>query len=198
MKRLTCALSAAVALALGHSAVRADWAGTPPSGRGDSVPPLNRLLGQRPDGKKWTAEEERLQVFWRDYYRNLRDYYASLESVDWVEYYKRSGYPTDPAFYNPHGINPAAVGQVPVPIHGGMPALPAPMVMPQQMPVIVQPAGAHQMQQMQMVPVMVQPVESQPVVVPASATVPAKMTPAKGTPVAPKAPTKPAAKSTSK
>lgn len=146
MKRYACLLGAALGFVLSHSAARADWNGGPPGGNADkSAPPLNKLFGHRTDGKKWTAEEERLQMFWRDYYRSLRDYYASLEHVDWVEYYKKSGYPIDPAFYNPQGLNPSG-GAVPVPVMPGMPGMHGATVMPNgqmasgQMPVIIQQA----------------------------------------------------------
>lgn len=39
-----------------------------------------------------SAEEERLQRFWRDYYDSLHRYYRSLERIDWVTYYKNHGY----------------------------------------------------------------------------------------------------------
>jgi hypothetical protein len=39
-----------------------------------------------------TAEEERLQRLWHDSYNALRRYYASLDRIDWVAYYKNHGY----------------------------------------------------------------------------------------------------------
>jgi hypothetical protein len=39
-----------------------------------------------------SQEEERLQRFWHDYYDALRHYYASLDHIDWVSYYKNHGY----------------------------------------------------------------------------------------------------------
>ena len=39
-----------------------------------------------------TPEEERLQKFWHDYYRALKDYYDALDNIDWVAYYKNHGY----------------------------------------------------------------------------------------------------------
>jgi hypothetical protein len=39
-----------------------------------------------------TPEEERLQKFWHDYYDSLRRYYAEIDGVDWVAYYKNHGY----------------------------------------------------------------------------------------------------------
>src|SRR4051812_21898861 len=34
-----------------------------------------------------SAEEERLQRFWHDYYDAMRRYYGMLDSMDWVAYY---------------------------------------------------------------------------------------------------------------
>ncbi|MFO0968944.1 MAG: hypothetical protein U0793_25610 [Gemmataceae bacterium] len=39
-----------------------------------------------------SAEEERLQRFWHDYYDALRRYYGMLDHMDWVAYYKNHGY----------------------------------------------------------------------------------------------------------
>jgi len=39
-----------------------------------------------------SAEEERLQRFWHDYYDALRRYYGALDHIDWVAYYKNHGY----------------------------------------------------------------------------------------------------------
>jgi hypothetical protein len=39
-----------------------------------------------------TPEEERLQKFWHDYYDALKHYYAALDHIDWVAYYKNHGY----------------------------------------------------------------------------------------------------------
>jgi hypothetical protein len=39
-----------------------------------------------------SAEEERLQRFWHDYYDALRRYYGMLDNIDWVAYYKNHGY----------------------------------------------------------------------------------------------------------
>src|SRR5262249_32280130 len=43
--------------------------------------------------KSLTAEEERLQRFWHDYYDSLRRYYQEVDRIDWVSYYKDRGYP---------------------------------------------------------------------------------------------------------
>ena len=39
-----------------------------------------------------SAEEERLQRFWHDYYDALKHYYGALDNIDWVAYYKNHGY----------------------------------------------------------------------------------------------------------
>jgi hypothetical protein len=39
-----------------------------------------------------TPEEERLQKFWHDYYDAMKNYYAALDHIDWVAYYKNHGY----------------------------------------------------------------------------------------------------------
>lgn len=39
-----------------------------------------------------SAEEERLQRFWHDYYDAMRRYYGMLDNIDWVAYYKNHGY----------------------------------------------------------------------------------------------------------
>jgi hypothetical protein len=39
-----------------------------------------------------SCEEERLQRFWHDYYDALAHYYAALDHIDWVAYYKNHGY----------------------------------------------------------------------------------------------------------
>jgi hypothetical protein len=44
------------------------------------------------DEKPTTAEQERLQRFWRDYHDALKQYYGALDRIDWVAYYKNHGY----------------------------------------------------------------------------------------------------------
>jgi hypothetical protein len=39
-----------------------------------------------------SPEEERLQKFWHDYYHAMKEYYESLDHLDWVAYYKNHGY----------------------------------------------------------------------------------------------------------
>jgi len=64
-----------------------------------------------------TPEEERLQRFWHDYYHALKCYYASLDKIDWVAYYKNHGYQINSGCYGPGGcpkINYAPVFVSPV------------------------------------------------------------------------------------
>jgi hypothetical protein len=51
--------------------------------------PWYNIFAKRPC---MSAEEERLQRFWHDYYDALRRYYGMLDHMDWVSYYKNHGY----------------------------------------------------------------------------------------------------------
>jgi hypothetical protein len=50
-----------------------------------------------------SCEEERLQRFWHDYYDALSRYYAALDHIDWVAYYKNHGYQINAACGGPGG-----------------------------------------------------------------------------------------------
>jgi hypothetical protein len=50
-----------------------------------------------------SCEEERLQRFWHDYYDALSRYYAALDHIDWVAYYKNHGYQINGACAGPGG-----------------------------------------------------------------------------------------------
>jgi hypothetical protein len=50
-----------------------------------------------------SAEEERLQRFWHDYYDALRRYYGMLDHMDWVSYYKNHGYQINSGCGGPGG-----------------------------------------------------------------------------------------------
>jgi hypothetical protein len=52
--------------------------------------PWWNIFCKRPCGL--SCEEERLQRFWHDYYDALSRYYAALDHIDWVAYYKNHGY----------------------------------------------------------------------------------------------------------
>ena len=50
-----------------------------------------------------SPEEARLQQFWHDYYAALKCYYASLDRIDWVAYYKNHGYQINAGCGGPMG-----------------------------------------------------------------------------------------------
>lgn len=52
-----------------------------------------------------SAEEERLQRFWHDYYDALQRYYGALDNIDWVSYYKNHGYQINTGGYG-YGCGP--------------------------------------------------------------------------------------------
>jgi hypothetical protein len=58
-----------------------------------------------------SVEEERLQRFWHDYYDALKRYYGSLDSIDWVAYYKNHGYQINANCCNPGGCGPCGGSQ---------------------------------------------------------------------------------------
>jgi hypothetical protein len=92
-----------------------------------------------------SCEEERLQRFWHDYYDALSRYYAALDRIDWVAYYKNHGYQINAACGGPGGccqriqfapvvVNPAMVWAVPNGCLQGPPAAPPGMGMGMGMP----------------------------------------------------------------
>jgi hypothetical protein len=85
MLRLSSTLGTIVAFALSAAPVRAQW---PNIGSGGYQPWC--IYAKR--YKNLTPEEERLQKFWHDYYDAMRNYYAHLDHIDWVAYYKNHGY----------------------------------------------------------------------------------------------------------
>jgi hypothetical protein len=86
MKRFACLVIALGGLFLAAGNARADWLGN--AGYGGYQPWYN-IFAKRPC---MSAEEERLQRFWHDYYDALRRYYGMLDHMDWVSYYKNHGY----------------------------------------------------------------------------------------------------------
>lgn len=84
MKRYALILCAALGLVLSSGSVQAG--GLTYSG----WQPWWNIFAYRP--KCMTAEEERLQHFWHDYYHALSKYYCCLDHMDWVAYYKNHGY----------------------------------------------------------------------------------------------------------
>jgi hypothetical protein len=71
---------------MSSGAARASWGSLTYSG----YQPWWNIFAHR--NKCLTPEEERLQKFWHDYYHALKEYYAALDHIDWVAYYKNHGY----------------------------------------------------------------------------------------------------------
>lgn len=99
--------------------------------------PWWNIFAYRP--KCMTAEEERLQHFWHDYYHALKKYYEALDHIDWVAYYKNHGYQINTAGgyggpcgqggcqriqYAPVFVSPTMQWAVPNGCVGGPPAAP--------------------------------------------------------------------------
>src|SRR5687768_16741913 len=96
MKRIALILGAVVCLLGSAGKADAGWASLKYSG----YQPCCNIFAKR--NKCLTPEEERLQKFWHDYYNALKHYYAALDNIDWVAYYKNHGYQIN-AGCGPHG-----------------------------------------------------------------------------------------------
>ena len=86
MKRFACLLCAAVGVFGLASSARAEWGSLHYGG----YQPWWNVFAHR--NRCMSAEEERLQRFWHDYYDALKRYYGALDNIDWVAYYKNHGY----------------------------------------------------------------------------------------------------------
>lgn len=86
MKRFALMCAAVVGLMCCTSSAKASWASLKYSG----YQPWYNIFAKR--NKCLTPEEKRLQKFWHDYYNALKHYYAALDNIDWVAYYKNHGY----------------------------------------------------------------------------------------------------------
>jgi hypothetical protein len=87
MKKFACLFVALLGLALTADTSRAaDWG----SAHYGGYQPWWNIFAKR--NHCMSAEEERLQRFWHDYYDALRRYYGMLDRIDWVAYYKNHGY----------------------------------------------------------------------------------------------------------
>jgi hypothetical protein len=87
MKRIACLLFALGGVLTAADSARADdWASLHYGG----YQPWWNIFAKR--NHYMSAEEERLQRFWHDYYDSLRRYYGMLDRIDWVAYYKNHGY----------------------------------------------------------------------------------------------------------
>jgi hypothetical protein len=82
--------------------VRADWNSLHYGG----YQPWWNIFAKR--NRSMSAEEERLQRFWHDYYDAMRRDYQSLDRIDWVAYYKNHGYQINGGF---GGCGPAGCNQ---------------------------------------------------------------------------------------
>src|SRR5206468_11331600 len=97
MKRFACLLIALTGLFLAADGARADWGSASYGG----YQPWWNIFAKR--NCYMSAEEERLQRFWHDYYDALRRYYGMLDRIDWVAYYKNHGYQIKPMCAGPNG-----------------------------------------------------------------------------------------------
>jgi hypothetical protein len=140
MNRIIVLLGIVVAFAL--TTQDAIAGGPPKSGKPEGNKPSSDTSGFKPwdnifakRNPYMSVEEERLQLYWHDYYDSLRKTYDKLDRIDWVEYYKSRGHlvrdakagcagcgapsiPVGPVFVGPRkqsaapGVPP--VGKVPV------------------------------------------------------------------------------------
>jgi len=94
MKRLATLLCAVLAIFTAAQVARADGGSLHYGG----YQPWWNIFAHR--NHCMSAEEERLQRFWHDYYDALRRYYGSLDHIDWVAYYKNHGYQINAACAN--------------------------------------------------------------------------------------------------
>jgi hypothetical protein len=97
MKRFVKVLCAAVALLVAAEGAHASWGSLSYGG----YQPWWNIFAHR--NRCMSAEEERLQRFWHDYYDALRRYYGSLDHIDWVAYYKNHGYQINAGCGGPGG-----------------------------------------------------------------------------------------------
>src|ERR1700676_5808644 len=106
MKRFAFVLCAALGVVLSGSMVRAECGGLCYGGQQPCWNIFNRK------NKQLTCEEQRLNRFWHDYYDALKKYYALLDHIDWVAYYKNHGYQINAGCGGPG--NPCQVNYAPV------------------------------------------------------------------------------------
>jgi hypothetical protein len=124
MKRFVLILTAALGLTLSAAPAHAGWSQLTYSG----YQPWWNIFAKR--YKCLTPEEERLQKFWHDYYDAMKHYYAALDHIDWVAYYKNHGYQinagcgcygTGRINYAPVFVSPTIQWAVPANCMGGPP-----------------------------------------------------------------------------
>ena len=86
MKRFASFICAALAILVVTEGAQASWGSLHYGG----YQPWWNIFAHR--NRCLSAEEERLQRFWHDYYDALKRYYGALDHIDWVAYYKNHGY----------------------------------------------------------------------------------------------------------
>lgn len=106
MKRFALIVGAVLGLFAGSNAAQASWASLKYSG----YQPWYNVFAKK--NKCLTPEEERLQKFWHDYYNAMKHYYAALDNIDWVAYYKNHGYQINGGACGPCG--PGRINYAPV------------------------------------------------------------------------------------
>src|SRR5207247_2920331 len=94
MNRFVKVLCAAVALLVAAEGAQANGLGSLHYG---GYQPWWNIFAKR--NRCLSAEEERLQRFWHDYYDALKHYYGALDHIDWVAYYKNHGYQINTCVY---------------------------------------------------------------------------------------------------
>jgi hypothetical protein len=97
MKRWLWVVAVLAGLCLTGNKAQASWGEIGYSG----YQPWYNIFAQR--YKCLTPEEARLQKFWHDYYDALKHYYAALDHIDWVAYYKNHGYQINAGCGGPGG-----------------------------------------------------------------------------------------------
>lgn len=97
MKRYLTILCAALGLLIAAESAQASWGSMCYGG----YQPWWNVFAKR--NRCMSAEEERLQRFWHDYYDALRRYYGMLDNIDWVAYYKNHGYQINAGMCGPNG-----------------------------------------------------------------------------------------------
>jgi hypothetical protein len=127
MKRIALMVCAVLALTLATGTCKASWGSLSYSG----YQPWWNIFAKR--YKCLTPEEERLQKFWHDYYNALKEFYCSLDAIDWVAYYKNHGYQINACGagggcgrinYAPVFVSPTLQWAVPAGCAGGPPVGP--------------------------------------------------------------------------
>jgi hypothetical protein len=127
MKRYALIVCAALGMVLSSGVARAEWGSCHYSG----YQPWWNVFAHK--NKCMTPEEERLQHFWHDYYHAMKNYYAALDHIDWVAYYKNHGYQINAGCGGPGGscrinyapvfVSPTMQWAVPNNCAGGQPAV---------------------------------------------------------------------------